>query len=212
MMNNGTAVEAKPRSIGKTGVCKYCKHDILWIDGKPFEDDSQTRHTFDICSQKRIARKSRKRKEALLAKKAGFEKIHADHPIGSYVVYYSKGYCEDRFVPLGIVVSHQKFKPKTAPLVVKAVGHGEYEHEVYGGKVVTQERYEEVLREEIKYRSISDFQAGWGEQFLRQEIYKLSHHPTGIPKEFYPEDFFTKIRIDSAKKALDRITNQERKS
>jgi hypothetical protein len=97
-------------------------------------------------------------------------------------------------------------------LVVKAVGHGEYEHEVYGGKVVTQERYEEVLREEIKYRSISDFQAGWGEQFLRQEIYKLSHHPTGIPKEFYPEDFFTKIRIDSAKKALDRITNQERKS
>lgn len=210
MISNGAAVEAKAKSVGKTGLCKYCKHTISWIDRKPFELDGETRHTYDICSQKRRDRKSQQRKEILLAKKAAFEKIHADHPIGSYVVYYSKGYCEDRFVPLGIVVSHQKFKPKTAPLVIRAVGHGEYEQEVYGGEVVTQERYEEVLRAEIKYQSISDVQASFGEQFLRKEIYKLSHYPTGIPKEFYPEDFFTKIRIDSAKKALDRITNPER--
>lgn len=193
--------------MNNTGTCKYCKNNILWIDRKPFESDGETRHTYDVCSQKRIAGKSKKRREALLAKKAGFEKIHADHPIGSYVVYYSKGYCEDRFVPLGVVVSHQKFKPKTAPLVVKAVGHGEYEKETYGGKVVTQERYEEVLRAEIKYWSISDVQASFGEQFLRQEIYKLSHYPTGIAKELSPEDFFTKIRIDSAKRLLEAKNN-----
>lgn len=193
--------------MSNKGICKYCNHQILWVDRKPFELDGQTRHSFDICSQKRKASESEKRKNIRLAKKEAFEKIHSDHPIGSYVVYYSKGYCEDRFIPLGIVVSHQKFKPKTAPLVVRAVGHGEYEQEVYGGKVVTQERYEEVLRAEIKYQSISDVQASFGEQFLRQEIYKLSHYPTGIPYEFYPEHFFRKIRLDSAKKALEAINN-----
>jgi len=187
--------------MNNTGTCKYCKHNILWIDRKPFESDGETRHTYDVCSQKRIAGKSKKRKEALLAKKAGFEKIHADHPIGSYVVYYSKGYCEDRFVPLGVVVSHQKFRPKTAPLVVKAVGHGEYEEESWGGIIVSKERYEETIRAEIK-RHTADLLNG--SAHLEPVIYKLSHYlGSGKPRELLPEEFFLKVRLDTAKRLLE---------
>ena len=184
-----------------TGICKYCKHEILWVDRKPFESDSSTRHTFDICSQKRKARKSEKRKEKRLAKKSEFEAIHSSHPVGSYVIYHSKGGCEDRFVPLGIVVSHKKFSLKACPLITKAVGHGEYEEESWGGIIVSKERYEETIRAEIK-RHTTDLLNG--SAYLEPVIYKLSHHlGSGKPRELLPEEFFLKVRLDTAKRLLE---------
>jgi hypothetical protein len=195
------------------GICKYCKHDILWVDRKPFELDGQTRHAFDVCAQKRKSSKSEKRKKDRLEKKEAFERGQAKFPVGSYIITYVERFkTNERYVPVGVVVAHTKFKSKyTAPLVVKRIGHGDHEeHMGLGGefaKVVTQEKYREILKAEINRHTalIAAYKRTLGSEYLEEQIYKRSHHlGDGSPRDLSdPEFFWDRLYLETAKKCLE---------
>ena len=193
-----------------TGICRYCKNEILWVDRKPFELDGQTRHTFELCTQARKANKSAKRKQERLDQKQAFEGTQAQFPIGSYIIG-----CEDalttnaRYVPVGLVVAHPKFKSKrTLHLVVKRVGHGDHEEELHaGGKVVTRERYEEVLKAEIDrtIRLTTTIGYNTNPEYLKQELHFRTHNlGDGLPKDLSePWCFWERLWVETTKKVLE---------
>lgn len=193
------------------GICKYCKNEILWVDRKPFELDGQTRHTFDLCAQARKANKSAKRKQVRLDQKQAFEGVQAHYPIGSYVISYLKelDVYGARYVPVGLVVAHNKFKSKrTPPIVIKRVGHGDHEDEnFFGGKVVTRERYEEVLKAEIDnyIRITTTIGRNTNSAHLKEKLHCRTHNlGDGLPKDLSePWCFWERLWVETAKKVLE---------
>lgn len=191
-----------------TGVCKYCKHEILWVDRKPFELDGHTRHAFDLCTQARKANKSAKRKQVRLDQKQAFESVQAQLPIGSYIIAYRNSFPEKaRYVPVGLVVAHTKFKSKHTPhLVVKSLGHGDHEEELHaGGKIVTRERYEEVLKAEIDHRITETIAFSRSEKYLKEKInLRTTNLVDGSPKDLSdPWFFWERLWVETAKKVLE---------
>lgn len=195
-----------------TSICKYCKNEILWVDRKPFELDGQTRHTFDLCTQARKANKSAKRKQVRLDQKQAFEGAQAQFPIGSYVISYSDSIHSDygaRYVPVGLVVAHPKFKSKRTPhLVVKRVGHGDHEEELHaGGKIVTREKYEEVLKAEIdcRIRITTTIGHNTNPTYLKERLHLRTHNlGDGLPKDLSePWCFWERLWVETTKKVLE---------
>ena len=193
-----------------TGICRYCKNEILWVDRKPFELDGQTRHTFELCTQARKANKSAKRKQVRLDQKQAFEGMQAQFPIGSYIITYNDNSSVNaRYVPVGLVVAHSKFKSKRTPhLIVKRVGHGDHEEELHaGGKVVTRERYEEVLKAEIDrtIRLTTTIGYNTNPEYLKQELHFRTHNlGDGLPKDLSePWCFWERLWVETTKKVLE---------
>jgi hypothetical protein len=197
-----------------TSICKYCKGQILWVDRNPFELDGQIRHTFDLCTQTRKANKSAKRKQVRLDQKKSFEGVQAQFPIGSYIITYRNSFPEKaRYVPVGLVVARAKFKSKNTPhLVVKRLGHGDHEEELNaGGKVVTRERYEEVLKAEIDHRIAETINIGRFDNSFEGKLYlQTTNLVDGSTKDLSePWFFWERLWVETAKKVLEENNNKQ---
>jgi len=200
--------------MNNKGICKYCNHQILWVDRKPFELDAQTRHTFDLCAQTRKANKSAKQKQVRLDQKKSLEGLQAQFPIGSYIITYRNIFPEKaRYVPVGLVVAHTKFKSKrTLPLVVKRIGHGDYEDEISsGGKVVTKERYEEVLKAEIDHFIAETIAIGRNDKCFEGKLYlRTTNLVDGSPKDLSePWSFWDRLWVETAKNVLQENNKKQ---